>query len=448
MKQPIFEKIIDRFDELKYEAYSYTDTDKVRIAKYLYYKHEHIKEVGNILKEHKYKRTDECGKQLLELDRRKNNIDMSKDFTAGLWCLPSSYVNRFIEVIYDKIADRVSVREVEQGFRYRHKDNRYFPYKKRTPMMCYSKHLYGFNYLDGTPKPRIMYMTRLSGFITPVIEAAKVMLNCKIETKDLIHATYKNYINASSPRDVFNNMYGVNVPKSVMKAYNIHDIHLFLSVMENPNDITKLAMYLGKTKNKTTEESELPFSVHSNGLFNDLAAMKGDPNKAWLLMDYFRDLQVLKLKTNLLFTNFDRIAELHRRYSRIRTLRGVPQIKTHDKYVKFVETFPFEHELINTKDRLIDEGTDMDHCVATYHASINSGSCCIVHVLYKDTPGYTLMVSQTSEGMFIMSQFLGRFNCQPPEELKDMVKKFIEDHNMNYLREHFDAVKDELPVII
>lgn len=427
MKQELFEKIIDRFDELKYEAVSYCDTDKVKIAKYKHSGHEHMSQVRNILARYKYKASEDCKKELLALESAATRA----------WAMtPASYYkNTYVEVIYDKEQDRVSVRMCESGFKYAAKKNRYYPYKKRIPQVCYSKHLYSFTHTQTGMSPRIFNGYHFHRLFMPAVEAARIMLNTKLEVNQMIWVSYKHLINTNSIKDVFKNVYKIDVPKSVMKRYNANDINTLLQGLENPNEVTKLAMFIkGKPQSEYT---------YTNGLFYDLADMKGNSNKGWLLADYFRDLVDLKLKTNLLFTNFERIEELHRRYSRIRTLKGVPEIKVHDKYKELLASLPFEYELIDTKDKLIEEGTTMEHCVATYHGQINSGNCCILHVPYKDTLGYTLQINHISDYLFDMVQFKGKFNCDAPDELKNMVKEALVNFNMKKLGEEFKL--KELP---
>ena len=438
MREQIFEKIIDKFDELKLEAYSYADTEKVRIAKFkVGTTNKNFKQVGEVLKKHNWKATDELKKELMVL--RQDGMQF--------WDLWENYTNEYVDVIYDKFYDRVSVRRVTAGYKMSERRKRYYPFKTKTPRLCLSKHLYTFTQTVKNKSPRIFKSFSVYSLTKHEQVALKIMLDTQCDIDNLPNVNYKHIVGSKNVKEIFKKTYGIDVPKSVLKTYKPDDINYVLQVLENPNEITKFAMYLA-TLPKNKEMNFLYY--HSSLIFQHLCEMKNLGDYGWLLRDYFGDLHHFKLKTNLLFTNVDRIRELHSRYTRMRILEGVPEIKVHKRFVDLVNSFNMNCDIIDTKDKLIEEGSTMEHCVATYHGQINAGQCCIVHIPYEDTPGYTLQITGGIEGQaFSIGQFKGKFNCEAPQELKDKINNMIANYIMSGLREYFQKVESEmeLPVI-
>ena len=438
MKEPIFEKIVDKFDELKFEAYSYTDTEKVKIAKFKLRGPNFFKETGDILKKHKWKFSETLKNDLYKLHKPNHQ----HFFISSVW---DNYINEYIEVIYDKFYDRVSIRSIASGYKMSHLKNRYFPIIKKRPVLCLSKHLYMFTKVNNKCSPRIYKNFHVHSLAYSEREALKIMLDTQCEVDNLPNVSYKHFMGAKNTKEVFKRAYGIDVPKSVLKVYKPDDINYVLKVLDNPNDITKFAMHLATLPKDSTSFQGIYY--HSSLIFDHLCQMKNLGDYSWLLRDYFGDLHHFKLKTNLSFTNIDRIRELHNRYTRVRMLEGVPEIKVHNRFVDLVKSFSIECEMVDTKDRLIEEGATMEHCVATYHGQINSGQCCIVHIPYKDTPGYTLQIVGGTDGqIFKVAQLRGKFNCEPPEELTTKIKDMITDYVMDDLRGSFKKIESEMQI--
>ncbi len=60
------------------------------------------------------------------------------------------------------------------------------------------------------------------------------------------------------------------------------------------------------------------------------------------------------------------------------------RIKKDTKFRKLIESMPKDYELIKTSKRLVNEGIMQKNCVASYDHKINSDSCMIYSVIFKN----------------------------------------------------------------
>ena len=109
-------------------------------------------------------------------------------------------------------------------------------------------------------------------------------------------------------------------------------------------------------------------------------------------------------------------------------LKGVKNIKTHDVYKDALKDFAYEYELIDDKERLIQESIEMSHCVATYADRINNGYCGIFSIMYEGSR-YTLEVVQSmfsdEKKALSYNQLKGKFNSAPPAGLVEAVNNVL-----------------------
>jgi hypothetical protein len=96
----------------------------------------------------------------------------------------------------------------------------------------------------------------------------------------------------------------------------------------------------------------------------------------------------------------------------------IGKVKTVKKYMDVFSYYNGDIELINDADRLVAEGKNMGHCVASYGNSINRGTSSIWHTEYDGSP-YTIEVGLN--GSLYANQIKGRFNANPPQELVEKI---------------------------
>lgn len=128
----------------------------------------------------------------------------------------------------------------------------------------------------------------------------------------------------------------------------------------------------------------------------------------------FRSLKKMQQKT------FDIVAEaVNKNTAKI----IIPKKSKFKALVTTLNTSEFEY--INTRERLIAEGTLMHHCVASYAGAINRDNCAIYHLTFDKKP-YTIEFCKNNQGYYI-SQLRGRYNENPPEKVYNYVESCIKD---------------------
>lgn len=252
---------------------------------------------------------------------------------------------------------------------------------------------------------------------------------------------------------------GVTVPK-MLRVFNAEDMYHLICSLKNTGELNTICQYLSANKfdggpiidrdplgrraliktpslwavlsrliNKTPlyDQKEL----FSNTLFEE------DPiafvNWQMLLRDYVSDCFVLKKRMfSLKMTSLTRIQDEHRKMSIIRRAKAMPAIKVNEEY-KAVETKLKEElkivtdlEMITEKKRLLQEGVEQEHCVASYGNHINSGHCTILSLVYNEER-YTCEIKRINTNVFsgsigfAMTQCRGKRNKDAPTELKSAI---------------------------
>ena len=78
-------------------------------------------------------------------------------------------------------------------------------------------------------------------------------------------------------------------------------------------------------------------------------------------------------------------------------------------------------EWIKNRKRIIKEGTDMHHCVASYAEKINKDKCAIYSFVYKDKKRYTIEFIYTKNNRYSIRQIQGMCDRGRPEEVSEYV---------------------------
>lgn len=350
-------------------------------------------------------------------------------------------VNAYLTVNYDYTKDKISVSEFNAGWAYAGKKEKFYPFSKSRPVVCYSDKLYVFTFR--TNKPRLMTTTAHQMWSGSTVgHIMKMMTGLSFDPKISVPMRYAE--NAKSDWDIICNKTGVNVPKS-LRIFDPAEMIMLVSVLTNPNELTSLCMHVSKhgpsKKNIWIDPQDEP-----NSLWSTLAAMMlGYSLHAWLVRDFLYDCHKLKRKTTLRITSMKRMADEHRKMSREIMVLGCKEIKVHEHYKEMFKTFPIEGaELIESKKRLMKESIEQDHCVATYHGYINNGTSCIISVPYKGRQ-WTLQVNAVKVGNnqydYRVAQFRGFRNEGAPEELNKLVTAHFESIKIPYSKEDLEELE-------
>ena len=333
--------------------------------------------------------------------------------------------NSYVTLLYNHVKDSISVSEFETGWAYAFKKDRWYPLSKNKPIACYSKKLYMFE--PRTRKPRIMSANSGNMYGMPFREIFRMLMGSEHHSGLPISARY-----ASGTKDdweVIYNATGVKVPKA-LRIFHESDIFDLIRVLRNPNELSSLCMYLAKEDPvKDVRRADLSTLLS--------CMMLNDPTEAWLIRDYIRDHVDLKRKMSLKIRSKTRIADEHRKMTKERIIKDIKAIKVAERYKILFKDADIQAELIETKERLLEESITQDHCVATYANQINAGSCAIFCITWEDKK-YTLQVNSYFQNV----QFKGHRNCDAPEACTKKVNELLKVYQA---ADPLIPVGDELP---
>lgn len=325
-----------------------------------------------------------------------------------------SIINEYYTVLYDGKKDKVSISYFEVGYAFGYHKQRYYPFKKNTPVFCLSKHFYLFttDRRENNRKAKVRHWKPFTSVRTGMykVDIEKIILG--IDYTPELNVVAKHYRGTQGIWDVVHNIHGIKIPK-VLRTYPVSQINDLLAVLKNKNEINSVCQQL--TKNP---EKDIPGLYRE--ISNVIARMTIGIEKSWLIRDYMRDLVDLKKTFSLNVKSVKRIEDEHRKMSMEKMLRGVPEIKPDARFKKFSEQLKLEHEFIDTKERLMAESYDQHHCVSGRATDINWGKCGIFCIHYNGAR-YTLDVRTTSNTLYYPYEFRGVNNCTPPQELIKML---------------------------
>jgi hypothetical protein len=233
-------------------------------------------------------------------------------------------------------------------------------------------------------------------------------------------------MNAKSEYEPLERYTGVKIPAVLKKAVHLHELADLYKSIKDYNEINKICQFIAANPDIVTAYSYGIGDKQKISLYNLISHMLfGDGTYHWLIADSISDCKSLKERAlSLKITSLKRWQEEHQRKSRLRMLKGVANIKTADVYRNALEGLEYEYELINDKERLIQESLEMSHCVATYANKINSGQCGIFSIMYEGNR-YTLEVCKSDESMLYANQLKGKYNALAPHKLEHDIKNLL-----------------------
>lgn len=125
----------------------------------------------------------------------------------------------------------------------------------------------------------------------------------------------------------------------------------------------------------------------------------------YTVQDYIRFCYRLHKKIRLTFTSAKKMKELHDDYAVIIKNKYTPTIKIpkNTKFKELEKLLPTdEFTWIKTKRKIIREGVEMHHCVATYANLVNKDICAIYGFIRKDNHRrYTIEFRKNKNGYYI-----------------------------------------------
>ena len=146
-----------------------------------------------------------------------------------------------------------------------------------------------------------------------------------------------------------------------------------------------------------------------------------------IVKDYVKICRMAGKKVNFRFNSARKLKEAHDDVTIFYMNKSVPEIKIPQNSVfnQLRKQLPDDFEWIKNRKRIIKEGTDMHHCVASYAEKINKDKCAIYSFVYKDKKRYTIEFIYTKNNRYSIRQIQGMCDRGRPEEVSEYVNSFI-----------------------
>lgn len=143
------------------------------------------------------------------------------------------------------------------------------------------------------------------------------------------------------------------------------------------------------------------------------------------IQDYVDMSEKLHRKISIMFTSKKKVTKAHDDLARELTAKNIPRIKVpkNSKFNRLAKLLPDSMEWIKSKQRLVEEGSEMHNRVASYAHKINDDNCAIYSFVYNKKR-YTVEFTVNGNRYFIR-QLYGVCNSEPEEGVKDYVKGFL-----------------------
>lgn len=155
-----------------------------------------------------------------------------------------------------------------------------------------------------------------------------------------------------------------------------------------------------------------------------IALPNGSVQHDYLVDDYIRISKLLKRKIKIKYNSRKKLKEEHDRLSREYEIKGM-KVPKKSKFNKLRKMLPNDFEWIKNKQRIVQEGNNMDHCVATYAEKVNKDKCAIYSLLYKPTNIRYTIEFVTDNQNYKIAQIQGRGNSGCPKEVREYIQSFL-----------------------
>lgn len=147
-----------------------------------------------------------------------------------------------------------------------------------------------------------------------------------------------------------------------------------------------------------------------------------------VVKDYISMSRKCKKKISLSFKSAKKLKEAHDNLVVIIANKHTPVIKIpkDTKFKTLRKILPEEFEWICSRRRIILEGKNMHHCVASYADAVNKDKCAIYSWINPDTQKrYTIEFRCTKKGQYYIEQIQGMCDRGCPKEVNEYVNSFI-----------------------
>jgi hypothetical protein len=323
-------------------------------------------------------------------------------------------------------------------------------YKKMIPKKIKSK---GVNFTD-------MILS-----VVPEDHISKLMLFMKTKEASL-NNIYKNIEEQLSLGDMVD--YGFINSSQVNYIEKLEEEPKYIS--DNKEDSVKWAV-------RDLQINQVLYSLNDNGNFvgynqefeiivsyyrSVLTLAKGEKFDENIVKDYIKTSKYLGKKINLKIKSYKRLEQEHNdvavEYS-LKNIKGELKVDDNFKNIELESVPGYELSLIDKAEDLVLEGKLMRHCVATYFERINRGENAIYHIdkIGSGSKGWTIEIArkytygmERDEFKFSINQVRGVCNSEPPEDVRDAVRKVFgfllemdEDERLMALNEQKSIQKEE-----
>ena len=138
-------------------------------------------------------------------------------------------------------------------------------------------------------------------------------------------------------------------------------------------------------------------------------------------------------------SSYNKLVHIHDQLFKEYRLKTMPDFKVHNDYKKVVEVFPWL-ELIDTKERLLQESEEQKNCVSSYAYRIDKAQCAIYSAIINNER-YTIELNRSLINMnpekwgIALGQIESSFktNKVVPKKLKDNIIHQINEYNRSIL---------------
>lgn len=144
-----------------------------------------------------------------------------------------------------------------------------------------------------------------------------------------------------------------------------------------------------------------------------------------IIYDYIDMSEMLHRKISIMFTSEKKVNDAHDDLVKELTAKNTPRVKVpkNSKFNRLAKLLPDDMEWIKSKKRLVQEGSEMHNCVASYADKINNDSCAIYSFMYNNKR-YTIEFV-TYKNRYSIKQLYGVCNSEPEDGVEDYVKGFL-----------------------
>lgn len=147
-----------------------------------------------------------------------------------------------------------------------------------------------------------------------------------------------------------------------------------------------------------------------------------------MIYDYISISRSCKKKIKLSFSSAKSVKALHDELATEYTLKRTPKVVVpkNTKFKELRKKLPANFEWIKTRKRLVEEGTYMHHCVATYATYINKDYCAIYSYLDEVTGRRFTLEYILSKGEYKLVQNHGIYDCDCPADIEERIHQSLQ----------------------